>query len=128
MIIAALPFAFHYGVFSREIKTRELGSEIIVYAIFISMSILIFTSIEYQYLNSIISNNKSALSEDLSSGTKNGPQFIWILSAFHVISASTTTGFQFIDLSNLSAQGKAELIIIMLIGGTAFSTAGGIKI
>ncbi len=94
------------------------------------MSIILFTSIEYQYLNSIISNSKSTLSkEDLSSkGAKNGPQFIWILSAFHVISAATTTGFQFIDLSNLSAQGKIELIIIMLIGGTAFSTAGGIKI
>ena len=44
MIIAALPFAFHYGIFSRKIKARELGSEIIVYAIFISISILIFTS------------------------------------------------------------------------------------
>jgi len=128
MIIAALPFAFHYGIFSRKIKARELGSEIIVYVIFISLSILIFTSIEYQYLYSIISNNKSALAEDLSSNTEKGPELVWIISAFHVISASTTTGFQFIDMSNLSAQGKIELIIIMLIGGTAFSTAGGIKI
>jgi trk system potassium uptake protein len=47
MIIAALPSAFHHGIFSRKIKTRELGSEIIVYVIFISISILIFTSIEY---------------------------------------------------------------------------------
>jgi len=115
MIIAALPFAFHYGIFSRKIKARELGSEIIVYVIFISLSILIFTSIEYQYLYSIISNNKSALAEDLSSNTEKGPQLVWILSAFHVISASTTTGFQFIDLSNLSAQGKIELIIILAI-------------
>jgi trk system potassium uptake protein TrkH len=45
-----------------------------------------------------------------------------------VISASTTTGFQFIDLSSLSFGGKIILIIIMLIGGTAFSTASGIKI
>jgi trk system potassium uptake protein TrkH len=89
---------------------------------------LIFTSIEYPYLNSIISNNKAILSKDLSSEREKGPQLIWILSAFHVISAATTTGFQFIDLSNLSVQGKIELIIIMLIGGTAFSTAGGIKI
>ena len=52
----------------------------------------------------------------------------WLSSVFHVISASTTTGFQFIDLSNLSVYGKILLIVLMLIGGTAFSTAGGIKI
>ena len=47
---------------------------------------------------------------------------------FHVISASTTTGFQFLTLSNLSLYGKILLIVLMLIGGPAFSTAGGIKI
>ncbi len=47
---------------------------------------------------------------------------------FHVISASTTTGFQYLNLSHLSINGKILLIIVMLIGGTAFSTAGGIKI
>jgi trk system potassium uptake protein len=128
MIIAALPFAFHYGIFSRQIKARELASEIAVYIIFISLSILLFTSIEYQYLNSIISSNNETLSKDLSHSIEKGPQLIWIISAFHVLSAATTTGFQFIDLSNLSVEGKIELIIIMLIGGTAFSTAGGIKI
>jgi trk system potassium uptake protein TrkH len=128
MIIAALPFAFHYGIFSRQIKARELASEISIYIIFISLSILLFTSIEYQYLNSTISSNNETLSKDLSHSIEKGPQLIWIISAFHVISASTTTGFQFIDLSNLSVGGKIELIIIMLIGGTAFSTAGGIKI
>jgi trk system potassium uptake protein TrkH len=45
-----------------------------------------------------------------------------------VISASTTTGFQFIDLSLLAPEAKVFLIVLMLIGGTAFSTAGGIKI
>jgi trk system potassium uptake protein len=44
------------------------------------------------------------------------------------VSASTTTGFQFINISLLSAGGKIFLIILMLIGGSAFSTAGGIKV
>ena len=52
----------------------------------------------------------------------------WLSSVFHVVSASTTTGFQFIDLSQISITGKILLIVLMLIGGTAFSTAGGIKI
>jgi trk system potassium uptake protein TrkH len=127
MIIAALPFAFHYGIFSREIKARKLGLEIIVYVLFLILAIIIFTLIEYPFLQSAISSNQTTLSEDLSEGEKD-PAILWILSAFHVISASTTTGFQFIDLSHLSIQGKVVLIIIMLIGGTAFSTAGGIKI
>ena len=52
----------------------------------------------------------------------------WLASVFHVISASTTAGFQFLNLSNLSLYGKILLIVLMLIGGPAFSTAGGIKI
>jgi len=47
---------------------------------------------------------------------------------FHLVSASTTSGFQFIALSQLSIYGKILLIVVMLVGGTAFSTAGGIKI
>ncbi|MGN6346816.1 MAG: potassium transporter TrkG, partial [Candidatus Nitrosocosmicus sp.] len=128
MIIAALPFAFHYGIFSREIKARELTSEILVYVIFIIVSVFLFTSIEYQYLDSIVSSNKAMISKGPSTQIEKGHTLVWIISAFHVISAATTTGFQFIDLSNLSSLGKIELIIIMLVGGTAFSTAGGIKI
>jgi len=52
----------------------------------------------------------------------------WLSTVFHIVSASTTTGFQFIDLSLLSVTDKILLIVLMLIGGTAFSTAGGIKI
>jgi hypothetical protein len=76
MIIAALPFAFHYGVFSRQIKARELRSEIIVYVIFIVISIFIFTFIEYRYLNSIVSNNKATLSKDLSSQIEKGQVYM----------------------------------------------------
>ena len=53
-----------------------------------------------------------------------------ISPVFHIVSAAaeTTTGFQFIDLSLLSITDKILLIVLMLMGGTAFSTAGGIKI
>ncbi|MGN6560141.1 MAG: potassium transporter TrkG, partial [Candidatus Nitrosocosmicus sp.] len=127
MIIAALPFAFHYGIFSREIKARELTSEITVYVIFIIISIFVFTLLEYNYLDSVISGKKAILSNDIASQKEREPQLVWTLSAFHIISAATTTGLQFIDMSNLSVAGKIEFIIIMLVGGTAFSTAGGIK-
>jgi trk system potassium uptake protein len=105
MIIAALPFAFHFGVFSKNVEaTREL-KEIIIYLVLITVSIFLFIFIESSFL---------------------GKE--WLSSVFHVISASTTTGFQFTDLSQISLYGKILLIVLMLIGGTAFSTAGGIKI
>ncbi len=130
MIIAALPFAFHYGIFSREIKARKLGYEIFVYGVFLILATVMFTLMEYPFLYSVVvvSNSNDTVSGDSSNDEEKGPATLWILSAFHVISASTTTGFQFIDLSHLSAQGKIVLIVIMLVGGTAFSTAGGIKI
>jgi trk system potassium uptake protein len=105
MIIAALPFAFHFGVFSKNVEaTREL-KEIIIYIILITVSVFLFIFIESSFLEKE-----------------------WLSSVFHVISASTTTGFQFTDLSQISLYGKILLIVLMLIGGTAFSTAGGIKI
>ena len=105
MIIAALPFAFHFGIFSKEIEATKEIKEILVFIILITICIVLFLFIE-------------------SSFSKNE----WLSSIFHVISASTTTGFQFIDLSHISTSGKIVLIVLMLIGGTAFSTAGGIKI
>ena len=52
----------------------------------------------------------------------------WFASVFHVVSASTTTGFQFLNLSELSIESKILLMLLMFVGGCAFSTAGGIKI
>ena len=107
MIISALPFAFHYAIISKEVTTSKYRPEIFLYFGIILVSIPIF----YLFLN-----------------VDNDSQSNWITSAFHVISASTTSGFQFINVSLLSTDGKIILIILMLIGGTAFSTAGGIKV
>lgn len=104
MMIAALPFGFHYGIFSKEVKSR-FSVEIIVYLFFILLFAVLFVIIE-----------PSISTHD------------WLTSLFHVVSASTTTGFSFINLSYLSLEGKLFLILVMLVGGTAFSTAGGIKI
>ena len=105
MLMAALPFGFHYGVLSKEVRTRRLSMEIIVYLFFVLLCAFLFIIIE-----------PSISTHD------------WLTSVFHVVSASTTTGFSFINLSSLSLEGKLFLIFVMLVGGTAFSTAGGIKI
>ena len=105
MLIAAFPFGFHYGIFSKEVRTRRLSKEIIVYLFCVLLFAFLFIIIE-----------PSISTHD------------WLTSVFHVVSATTTTGFSFINLSSLSLEGKLFLIFVMLVGGTAFSTAGGIKI
>jgi trk system potassium uptake protein TrkH len=105
MIISALPFAFHYGVFSKQVKARKVGLEISVFLMIMVASIPIFVILESHL------------------GQQN-----WFASVFHVVSASTTTGFQFLNLSEFSIESKILLMLLMLIGGCAFSTAGGIKI
>jgi trk system potassium uptake protein len=108
MILSALPFAFHYGLFSREIKARQLILPTLVYFAFMAMSIVLF-----------------AILVEPPTGTNQ--QQRWIISGFHVVSASTTTGFQLINLGSISMEAKIILVIVMLIGGMAYSTAGGIK-
>ena len=48
--------------------------------------------------------------------------------AFHVVSASATAGFQAGDLHSTSEGYKIILAVLSLVGGSAFSTAGGIKV
>jgi trk system potassium uptake protein TrkH len=101
MILGALPFAFHYSIFSKELRKKLLGMEVLTYATVMVTSIPVF----------LVLSGTDALT-----------------AAFHVVSASTTTGFQFIDLAMLPLEAKVVLMLLMIVGGTAFSTAGGVKI
>ncbi len=47
---------------------------------------------------------------------------------FHVVSASATAGFQAGNLHSASESFKVLLAILCIIGGSAFSTAGGVKV
>src|SRR5215217_2786653 len=80
MIIAALPFAFHFGIFSKNVEATKEVKEILIFIILLTFFIFLFIFIASSY------------SEEKE----------WISSMFHIVSASTTTGFQFIDLSQLS--------------------------
>jgi trk system potassium uptake protein TrkH len=105
MILWALPFAFHYRVFSREglLKRSATNLEVAVFFIIITVGVIMF----YWIASSQV---------DIYS------------SIFHIISASTTTGFQYLDIQSIPYAARIFLILIMLVGGTAFSTAGGIKV
>lgn len=51
-----------------------------------------------------------------------------VTSIFNSTSSITTTGFTATDVSSWSEQNKMVSIVLMLIGGSAGSTAGGIKL
>jgi trk system potassium uptake protein len=105
MILSALPFAFHYHIFSRKglLTRKTISIEVAVFLVLLIVAIPIFYSLSLGQV-------------DIYS------------SIFHVISGSTTTGFQYLNIQAIPYTAKIFLTIMMLVGGTAFSTAGGIKV
>jgi trk system potassium uptake protein TrkH len=105
MILSALPFAFHYHIFSRKglWTGKTISLEVAVFLVLLIVAIPIFYWLSW------------------------GQVDIYT-SIFHVISGSTTTGFQYLNIQSIPYTTKIFLTLIMLVGGTAFSTAGGIKI
>jgi trk/ktr system potassium uptake protein len=105
MILSALPFAFHYHIFSRKglLTRRAITLEVAVFLVLLVVGIMVFYWLSLGEV-------------DIYS------------SIFHIISGSTTSGFQYLNIQSTPYGAKIFLILIMLIGGTAFSTAGGIKV
>ncbi|MDP9015443.1 MAG: CBS domain-containing protein [Thermoproteota archaeon] len=105
MILSALPFAFHYHIFSRKglLTRKTISIEVTVFLVLIIAAIPIFYWL-------------SLGKADMYS------------SIFHIISGSTTSGFQYLNIQSLPYGAKIFLTLMMLVGGTAFSTAGGIKV
>lgn len=102
MVISALPFAAHYSVYSKAHRKRIVGIEVLLYFALLGVSSFVFL---------------------LLTGTDS-----LLISSFHIFSASTNTGFQFINIEALAIEAKIFLIVVMFIGGAAYSAAGGIKI
>jgi trk system potassium uptake protein TrkH len=101
MILGALPFTFHYAFVRKRFMSPKLGTEVLVFFAVLGGAIVVF---------SLVSNLEP------------------IFSVFYPVSAGTTAGLQVISLQMLSEPAKIILIVLMLIGGCGFSTAGGIKI
>ncbi len=100
MILGALPFTFHHAFVTRKLRPK-LGKEVLAYFTLLVSAILLFS----------IVGGLNALE-----------------SVFYPISASTTAGLQISSLESLPIPGQYILIILMLVGGCGFSTAGGIKV
>lgn len=65
------------------------------------------------------------LAENWKADTTPGQR--WLLSFFQTVSASTTDGFNTIDIGKMGTTGLTVIIILMFIGASPGSTGGGIK-
>jgi len=101
MILGTLPFAFHYGFVRKKFLSAKLSNETLLYLGFLATGVALFVVV-----------TQGDIFKD----------------SFTVIAASTTAGFQVVDMSSLESLPKLILTIMMIIGGCGFSTAGGIKI
>jgi len=100
MILGSLPFGFHYGFIRTKFLSIKITREVGVYFVVLVTGIVLFVSFDASTPDSV----------------------------FTVVSASTTTGFQIIDLGTLNPFQMTLLAFLMIIGGCGFSTAGGLKI
>ena len=110
LILASLNFTVYYliiaGKFSRVLKNEEIKCFFIMMAV----SIIILTSTLYA------SKTYESFTESLR------------YSAFHAVSMSSTAGFFTTNLGAWPAVCQMILMLLVFVGGSAGSTAGGIKI
>lgn len=100
MVIGATSFLFHYRLFRGWIR-QALTPEILAFPVIILLGGLSLMALEPLDISTAI---------------------------FHAVSASTTTGYGWLDLSGFKDPAKLVLVPFMFIGGASFSTASGIKL
>ncbi len=101
MIFGALPFTFHYSFVRKKFLSPKLGKEVLAYFVILGGAILLF-----MWLSGL---------DPLS-------------SMFYSISASTTSGLHSQNSPHFNGAAHVILILLMIVGGCGFSTAGGIKV
>jgi trk system potassium uptake protein len=100
MLIGGLNFAFSYHLFSLKIKKMFSKEVLAFFAIIAIGTVLVAAASNISLLDSL----------------------------FHVSSMSGSIGYNYIPMNAFGATGLSMLLVIMIIGGCAFSMAGGIRV
>lgn len=100
MFIGSVNFAFHYYLLSGKVK-KFISAEVGMF-----IAILVCASVTVALVGKVD----------------------FLDSAFHVVSLASTAGGTYIDISAFNTAALFILTFVMLIGGCAFSMAGGIKV
>ena len=100
MFLGSVNFSFNYHLLSGKFK-KILSPEIILFiGIMATASIVLFFVADIGFFDSL----------------------------FHVVSLASTQGIYYLNLSAFSSNALLLLVVLMAIGGCAFSMAGGIKV
>jgi len=100
MFVGSVNFAFNYHLFTLKLK-KVLSAEIVLF-----FFILAFGTYSVFYFANIDA----------------------VDSLFHVVSMSSSTGYDYINIPGTNSTVLSIFIVLMLIGGCAFSMAGGIRV
>jgi len=99
MFVGSVKFSFNYHLFALK-PIKALSKEVLLYLLVIIIgTFLIF-----------FLTGKEALD-----------------SLFHIVSMSSSTGYDYINIPALNDTAKSIFILLMILGGCSFSMAGGIK-
>lgn len=110
MIVCGVNFSLYYLVLKGDLKSFWKDQELRLY-IGILASAILFISCDL-----LLKNNYGSLGEALR------------FSSFQVASVMTTTGYATADFDQWSMFAKMILLFLMVVGGCAGSTGGGIKV
>ncbi len=108
MLIFGVNFNLYYLILIRKFKTALKNEELMTYAIIVVLSIAAITM------------NIRPLYESISESIR--------YSAFQVAAIISSTGFATADFNQWPGMSKTILLLLMFIGGSAGSTAGGFKV
>lgn len=113
IIIGGIGFAVWEDVVTHKlhIKKYQLHSKIVLS---VTASLLVFGTLFFMY-----SENNTVL-KDMSFGQR-------LLSSFFAAVTPRTAGFNSVDVASMSTAGKLLTTVLMFIGGSPGSTAGGVK-
>lgn len=100
MVFGAMSFIIHYRIITGKLR-KAITGEFLVYLLVSALCVLALMKLYPLDL---------------------------FTTVFHVLSASSGTGFATIDFTSVPEKPKIVYILLMFIGGMSFSTAGGIKI
>lgn len=109
MMLSAVNFSLYYAAFKGRFRDIFKDEELKLFLTIIGVSVVFIS------LNLVTTNYES-----ITMAIRD--------AFFHVSSMITTTGYSVADVEAWPSFSKGILILIMLIGGSAGSTAGGIKV
>ncbi len=120
MVLASANFVLYFAAARGKVRSIWHDTELRVYVGILIAGVLIVSGTLWVTQTSIITSDGSTIQPTAASSLLHG--------GFTAISQQTTTGFTIDNFNDWPFLATATIIALMFIGGSAGSTAGGIKI